>query len=108
MPPSVLLLALPRNVKWHFCFTAVAATGGLTERLLLALMLSLSPHPSRSDYVTSKAGDVPVPGCCCWLSVATVQMGMPLSVLLVPQSRCFGGAGTHTGLGTGSGDDLVR
>lgn len=31
MPPSVLLPALPRNVKWHFCFTAVAATGGLTE-----------------------------------------------------------------------------
>lgn len=43
MPPSVLLPALPRNVKWHFCFTAVAATGDLTERLLLALTLSLIP-----------------------------------------------------------------
>lgn len=106
MPPSVLLPSLPKNVKWHFCFTAVAATGGLTECLLLALMLSLSLHPSTRDYVTGKVGDVPVPGCCCWLSVATVQMGMPLCALPVPQSRCSGGAETNTGLGTGRGMTL--
>lgn len=110
VPPSVLLPALPRNVKWHFCFTAVAATawGGLTERLLLALMLSPSPHPSTGDYVTGKAGDVPIPGCCCWLSVAKAQVGMPLCVLPVPRSRCFLGAETCTGLGPGNGDGLVR
>lgn len=85
----------------------MAATGGLTEHLLLALMLSLNPHPSMTGYVTGKVEDVPIPDCCCWLSVAKTQ-GMPLCVLPVPWSRCFGGAGTHTGLGTYSGDGLVR
>lgn len=59
MPPSVLLPALPRNVKWHFCFTAVAATGGLTERLLLALMLFLSPHPSTGTMSLVRLGMCP-------------------------------------------------
>lgn len=91
MPPSVLLPALPRNVKWHFCFTAVAATGGLTEHLLLALLLSLSPHPSMRDYVAGKVGDVPIPGCFCWLSVAKAQ-GMLLWVLPVAVVQVFWGS----------------
>lgn len=42
VPPSVLLPALPRNVKWHFCSVVVAAAaqGGLAEHLLLALHLA--------------------------------------------------------------------
>lgn len=95
---SICVASSPaKKLKWHFCFTAVAATGDLTERLLLALMLSLIP--AWGDHVTSKVGDVPILGSCCWLSVAKAQVGMLLCVLPVPWSGSFGGAETHTGLG---------
>lgn len=69
--PSVLLPALPRNVKWHFCSAAVTATAQGASPNASALSPALPPSPSTC----------PQPGAGDWQRPST-QLGMclPLAV----------------------------
>lgn len=125
VPPSVPLSALPRNVKWHFCSTVVAAAAWgaspSTSSPLLVSWLSEHPAPVRCGgpvQITGKVGDVSP-----WLLPPAVgsqaapgrqspggDAAVCAACAVVGQLLCTGvlGEWRHApGLGTGSADGHV-